>query len=557
MHVRLTGRALAFAIAATAMAGCAAQRYPDRWVFVSKSLTQDAHIEEIRSIATTAAEHGLNGMLLSGGLDGLSRWDDARLARLEQVKSICDEAGIEIIPLGYSVGYGGSVLGHDLNLAAGLPVEGALFEAKGKEARLVPDPPVSIDNGDFERFDGDQFAGFRFHDEPGKVSFVDQETVHGGDAAIRFEGFGGEHGHARVMGAVKVRPRAHYLLSAWLKTEGLQPVSALRLQVYTEERNLTSLRPSIDATSDWTRVALTFNSGDNEELLLYSGLWGGRQGKLWIDDMELQEVGLRCVLRRPGTPIAVASEDGQTAYEEGRDFDRIEDPELRDFRGDHDDPPITLTENSRIEDGQRLRVSFYHGASLGTGQVGVCMSEPAIYDNWREQTKLLHERLAPAKYFLSMDEVRAGGSCAACKARGMTMGEILGDCITKQYEIIREVNPDAAVYVWSDMLDPNHNAHGDYYLVEGDFAASWEHVPKDLVIACWYHEKRAQSLRFFSDLGFETLAGAYYDGNDLSNPKDWLDELAQTPKARGIMYTTWQSKYGLLADFGDLVSEQN
>ena len=105
------------------------------------------------------------------------------------------------------------------------------------------------------------------------------------------------------------------------------------------------------------------------------------------------------------------------------------------------------------------------------------------------------------------------------------------------------------------MLDPNHNAHGDYYLVEGDYTGSWEHVPEDLTIAVWYHEKRVESLKFFSELGYETLAGAYYDGDTLDNPKDWLAELDKTPRARGIMYTTWQSKYGLLADFGDLVRD--
>jgi len=103
------------------------------------------------------------------------------------------------------------------------------------------------------------------------------------------------------------------------------------------------------------------------------------------------------------------------------------------------------------------------------------------------------------------------------------------------------------------MLDPNHNAHDNYYLVDGDFTGSWEHVPKDLIIVCWYHEKRKESLKFFSDLGFRTLAGAYYDGDTLENPRNWLETLSRTPRARGIMYTTWQSKYALLADFGDLV----
>ena len=184
------------------------------------------------------------------------------------------------------------------------------------------------------------------------------------------------------------------------------------------------------------------------------------------------------------------------------------------------------------------------------------MSEPEVYEIWRKEAQLIHKYLQPKKYLVSMDEVRAGGSCAACKARNITMAEIFGDCISKQEAILREVNPKAEILVWSDMLDPNHNAHGDYYLVEGDFTGSWKYVPKDLIIVCWYYAKRDASLKFFSELGFRTLAGAYYDGDTLDNPRGWLESLGGTPGAIGIMYTTWQNKYELLGPFGDLVSKR-
>ena len=62
------------------------------------------------------------------------------------------------------------------------------------------------------------------------------------------------------------------------------------------------------------------------------------------------------------------------------------------------------------------------------------------------------------------------------------------------------------------------------------------------------------SLAHFSGLGLRTFAGAYYDGDTLDNPVGWLEAIERTSNASGIMYTTWQSKYGLLAGFGDLVS---
>jgi len=57
-----------------------------------------------------------------------------------------------------------------------------------------------------------------------------------------------------------------------------------------------------------------------------------------------------------------------------------------------------------------------------------------------------------------MDEIRMGGTCAAC--RGRNMGELLGECITKQTAVLRKYIPGVEVLVWSDMLDPHHNAHG-------------------------------------------------------------------------------------------------
>jgi len=531
--------------------------YPNRWVYVSRGLHKDGDVEEIRDIVRTASEHGLNGMVLATGWDRLDLQPPHFFARLEQVKAICQQHKTEIIPILFSAGYGGSVLAHDKNLAAGVPVRDALFVVKGGEARLVPDPAVAVANPGFEEFKGHRLAGYGFHDKPGEVSFADKAVFHGGKASLRFESFGADpHGHARVMQEVAVKPHRCYRVSVWVKTEGLEPKGCFRVQVLTEKgRALAPFDPQVPATADWRQVVLGFNSLEFDRVRLYVGGWGGKAGRFWVDDLEIVEVGLVNVLRRPGTPLAVRGETSGTAYEEGKDFAPVADPKLN-FRFDHDGPPIKLLTGSRIQEGERLRVSYYHGIAINHGQVTVCMSEPKLYDVWREQARLIQKHLAPSKWLLSMDEVRAGGSCEACKSRKMTMGEILGDCITKQVQMIRDVNPKAEVLCWSDMLDPNHNAHGDYYLVEGDFAGSWQHVPKDIVIVCWYYDKREPSLAHFSKLGFKTLAGAYYDADTLDNPKGWLDALDKTPGAIGIMYTTWQDKYKLLAPFGDLVSKR-
>jgi hypothetical protein len=550
-------RCLAFILLFVLPTWCGAKTYPLRWVFVSRSLGQDKDVNDVEGIVRVASEHGINGMVFSGGLDSLSRQSPEYLARLGRVKQICDQRHIEIIPNIFSIGYGGSILGHDHNLAEGIPVEDAPLVVENGQAHLVADPAVRMVNGGFEDHDGNRVKGFAFHDRPGEVSFVDTEVHHSGAASLRFENFGRyEYGHGRVMQEVQVRPHRSYRLSFWVKTDTLKPDGCFRTTVLSVDgRDLAPYEPAVPATSDWRRVVMGFNSLQYDKVRVYAGVWGGKDGRFWLDDWSIEEVALLNVLRRPGTPVTVRGEDANQVYEEGKDFAPIKDDRLN-FRFDHDAPTIRVLPSGRIKDGQRLSVSFYHGMAINNGQTSVCMSEPQVYEIMKQEAGLLQKHLGPSRYLLSMDEIRQGGSCQACKQRGLSMAQILGDCITKEANILKEVNPKAEVFIWSDMLDPNHNAHGNYYLVEGDFTGSWKYAPKDLVIVCWYFEKRVDSLGFFSSHGFKTLAGAYYDGDTLDNPRGWLEVLDKTPNALGIMYTTWENKYDLLGPFGDLVASR-
>jgi hypothetical protein len=529
----------------------------DRWFFVQHGPTDEARLNELMRLVDTAAAHGYNGMALSGGLDNLDRAKPSVLENLRKLKAHCDARGVEIIPHLMSAGYGGGILSHDLNLAEGLPVRDALFVAKGGQAVLVPDPAVEIQNGGFEQWKGDRAEGFDFHDQPGKMSFADRSVFKEGQTSLRFESFQNDpqHGHARLMQSVKVHPYRAYRVTLWVKTEAVTG-GDFRVQVLTDKRSLAPYDPRVPATTDWREVNVAFNSLDQPEVRVYAGVWGAKSGRFWVDGMRIEEIGPVNVLRRPGTPVRVKGDAGGQAYEEGRDFEKIIDPQLRPHQPYHQPPAIRLVAGGRIQDGERLRVSWYHPVSINNGQVSICMSEPKTYEIWEKSVEIVEKHLAPKKYFLSMDEIRAGGTCEACRARKMSMAEILGDCVTRQYRMIQKANPGALVYIWSDMLDPNHNAHADYYMVEGDYAGSWKFIPKDMIIACWYHKVRAESLKHFSGLGFRTIAAAYYDADDLQTSREWLDALRATPRARGIMYTTWQDKFGLLADFGDMVTKE-
>ena len=539
--------------ALTAVMLGAPQVYRDRWVYVSTGLETDQELARVEGIARTASEHGVNGMLLSAGFDAMDLKPPEGVQRLVRLKQTCDQAHVEIIPTGFGVGYGGGVMAHDKNLAAGQPVRGALFLAGEHEAHFAADPPVKLVNGGFEQQQGNLPVGFTAH---GARATLDTSVSHSGKASVRFEDFSGPEGGVYIAQPLRVHPYRSYRLRAWVKTENAGPRMAIHLlAVAPDGRDLSYMEPPLPETSDWHEVKWGFNSWYADHVTFRAGVSDGKRGKVWIDDVGIEEVGLTNVLRRPGTPLKVRNEKTGEVYEEGRDFAAIADPQL-DFFWDHEGPAIQLPAGSHIHTGDRLRVDYYHGTTIYRDQTALDMSEPAVYEVWQHQIPLIEKYLAPKKYFLSMDEVRVGGFCEACQRRHLSMAQILGECVKRQYDMIRVANPQAEVYVWSDMFDPNHNAREKYYLIDGSFDGTWKYLPKDLVIACWYYEKRDLSLGFFSKLGFQTLAGAYYDADNLDNPKGWLESLDRTPGAVGIMYTTWENKYELLPAFGDLVSKR-
>ncbi|MGH7969134.1 MAG: hypothetical protein ACREIC_10455, partial [Limisphaerales bacterium] len=531
----------------------ARERFADRFVFIfGWGLDKDSDVDEISRVLQTAGQHHFNGAVLSCGLDSLSKKSPDYFRRLDQIKKACDDNRLELIPSVFSVGYGGGALAHDRNLAEGLPVTDAPFVVRGSEATLDETSPVQFVNGGFEEYKGNNFKGYAFHDQPGEISFVDTETRHSGKASLRLENFtANQYGHGRVMQTVTVQPHRCYRVTLWVKTENLAPANSFRVLALAGERELAPREFHIPATTDWRKVSMLFNSLGNEKLSFYAGLWGGKSGKLWIDDWSIEEVGPVNVLHRPGTPVTVRNQDGSITYTEGKDYAPLVDPNLQLWTDDKPALPLKIVAGGRIHDGDHLRVSWYHSMIINDSQVGVCMAEPELYEIFDQEAKLLAEKLQPTSVFLNMDEIRMGGTCKACEGRNM--GELLGECLTKQAAILRTHIPSVEIYVWSDMLDPNHNAHGNYYLVNGDFTGSWEHVPKNLIMAVWGGEPREKSLHFFADHGFRTLVSCYYDADNLDDVKGWLEAARGVRKVRGFMYTPWEKKYALLPDFGDLL----
>ncbi|MBI3875245.1 MAG: hypothetical protein HY300_04665, partial [Verrucomicrobia bacterium] len=282
---------------------------------------------------------------------------------------------------------------------------------------------------------------------------------------------------------------------------------------------------------------------------------GAGTGSLWWDDAKIEEAGLVNLVRRDGAPLIVKREGG-SALIEGKDFERLTDPRSGTvpwkggFEVWHEPPGIKTT----LPDGTRLRVSFYHAVTVYDNQVMVCPSEPKTVALLRDEAKRVHAAWGAKGYMMSHDEIRVLNWCAACQKRNLSAGAILADNVRTCCSILREVNPGGRIYVWSDMFDPNHNAHDDYYLVRGDLAGSWEGLDKDVIIVPWLYGKRNESLKWFADRGHRQVIAGYYDASP-EKVRDWLDAAKNVNGVLGVMYTTWKHNFSDLERFGQIVSE--
>jgi len=529
-----------------------------RWFYVQTNFFVEESVAKVSALLKRAAKAGYNGMAFTDSkLESLDPYPDFYVKRVKGMLAEAKSLHIDVIPFALSVGWADGLLSKNPNLVEAMPLKNVPFLVHGKEAQVAPDPEVRFENGDFETADGDKFSGFAFQDGIGKSTFADHQTVHGGHTAIRMENPGAitdTSGNCRIMRRVKVRPGRHYEYAAWAKSQDFASAGSVRMAVLDAKgRSLSFEDVPVQRTMDWTPIHVTFDSLDDEEVYLYVGVWGGTTGKMWWDDIQLTELGLTNLVRRPGCPVTVVGENGMT-YEEGRDFEKIEDPKSGqipwpgEYEVSHPSPPIKLTANSRIQDGQRLKVSFSHALMTESGKTALCLSElasRALED--REITKIA-ELFGPEKLFFAHDEIRVMNWCQACQNRRITPGKMLAEDLMADSKTARRLAPHGEQFVWSDMFDPAHNAVASYYMVNGDLSGSWAGLPKDMVVVNWNSGQAEKSLSFFSKLGNPQILAGYYDA-PVGAIKDWMAKGKSLPGIVGVMYTTWQDKYDDLEAF--------
>ena len=508
---------------------------PKHWLFIWRDMSDAKEVDRMIARFPRAQAAGYNGVAFSYNIPP---------AKAPELKQAAQKYGLDLVPI---------VMGntHDRNYVEGVLSMDALFVVQDKKAALVPDNPTRVVNGDFEDAAGNHFKSWSFQDDEGVTTFADRDVKHSGNTSLRMENVGkNEARHCRIMQPIKLQPHRQYRISFWLKSENLAPADPeIKILVPNSEQQLSFQTFRAAKTQDWKRYDLVFNSQDASNGLLYLGSWGGKDGKMWWDDLTIEEIGLVNVLRRPGCPVTVRGENG-TVYQEGRDFDKIVDPQLHPWRAYHEPPLIKLTANSRIADGARLRVSYYHPIIIYEDRITSCVSEPKIFEEWRQDVQQVNDLLQPAAFLMSHDEMRVMNQCALCQSKNMTPGELLAENVRKAAQIIRDIRPDAEIWVWNDMFDPMHNAVDRFYAVNGTLKGSWKGLDPGIGIVNWHGGLMGKNAKFFADLGLRQILSGYYDGDeDGSAIVKWRAATKDIPGIAGAMYTTWEDKYDAMDEW--------
>ena len=495
-------------------------KFPQRWNYSGADCATTEGTDKIIALMKQSKEVGCTHILMpEARLTRMTEQKQEYFENAKKVQATARELGLTLVPAMVSIGYSGRYFHFDSNLAEGIPVRNMPYVVKGGEA--VPDPALALDT-----------------------------------ATMKTEG-------NVVSGTFKVKPFMLYRVSLELTGEAGDPEEFIRVTSSGGKRWNSRSNPVTVKQGDKTVVMTMFNTLEGEQISVR--ITPGKGGT--ISNLKIEPAGMLLILRRPRIPLTVTSEDGKTAYKEGEDFKKVEDPivMVRPFPGefpiDHPAPTIQLTPNSKIKDGGKVLVSFWHHQRIYNDQDCMSLEDPATWEFLEKEIAGTARIWTTGAYFLSYDEIRVGGWEPMPDPAIKTPGQLLAWHFKKAYNLVKQYAPDAKVYTWSDMFTPFHNAYpfekkGYYYLVNGNWDGAWEGVPKDVIIMNWYSPD-AKGVNFFAERGQPQVLCGYYDVKDTAGMKkniaNWMTVSAGAPQILGFMYTTWSRNYGNMKEYFQLV----
>lgn len=552
---------------------CTEQCYAKRWVYFGGNMAKDDILASFEALAPQLKTAGFNGIALNTAGSGAfhmlidpTRTGDADKLRTNLAKAIAtaNKNGIEVIPVG----------GHPTVPAYFRPDMVEAFPTttpyKVKDGRAKAVSTNLLDDSSFENVAGTS-GSWKFD------SSVTVDTTQFNSGSKSMLVTGNSPSLSRLYRKVDLKKNSAYRLSFWLKPGPFADASKLRLQIQNYDSNNTAIplyawntplghgstagayntldnnalfKEQIEkAPNAWKHYNVEFNSGNQAATWFYLSVNGltPATGKVWIDDVELTEIGLSHPLERnDGADYVVTSADGKLKYSR---------PAQYDIAGEE----LVIKDAAMTSD---LLVNWRQSPSkmiYGAPAIDCAGNDDYFYDIQRN----VYDQIDPIfagqsgdtrltrKFFLYYDEIPMLNwekNRPGCNVAG-SAGTYLG-------RMVRGVQDSLPATVetltWNDMFDPYMNAREHYFQVNGSLikkTAKDYNLKDGTVIVNWVGDKstaatqkRIDSLTYFKD--YPQVVALYYE--DPNTVDDWIaaiDATKDIAKIDGIMYTTWIYKY--------------
>ncbi|MYN17790.1 hypothetical protein GTP81_13590 [Rugamonas sp. FT107W] len=582
--------------------------FTKRWIFVGNAnlggsrLEQNIYFKKLSELVNNAKTWGYNGIAIGskgfGALLAETPDNDHRYYQenLEALVKLAEEKGVDLIPVGASPDLplirNNSKQGVDLIEA--VPVKPQTFVVNGQEARLKEPATPLLNDGDFAISD----AGWAVMpgNVNGPVTLIidkvdrDPSNLNNPKSAKFITTTGGSGtGYARLIRSFwGLDKHTAYRVSFWVKTSNFNTkdptkVNHLYFQAFSLNSDpkgnplyVNASSPAgwgtdangewngeanvINGTQGWTQYNLDINTLNAKDIAIQFRVSNApaADGALWLDDVQIREVGLPHPVRRDTLPFTVTSPNGSTKYTEHVDYKVA--PEK-----------LVIIPTGAIKNGQELLVTSFQSAkqfmSAYTTPASAC--SPAYFkeqgDIYDKISKLFKNS---SDFFIYHDEWRVMNWDPACNTG--TAGAYLARTTRTLLDTFHSIKP-MNMYIWNDMYDPKHNAKKEYFAVNGDLT---DVLNKEngltpdptFTIMNWIEENQVDSLKNFSEHGFkQMIALDYGDDKNLTKTRKWLASLSAADtqgvkKVEGFMYTTWidikdGDDYGRLQDVAKLIQD--
>ena len=528
---------------------------PLRWTYVRNDLTKEGLFDSLSNGVERMAANGFNGFVWACGTGeegyDFHRCVGARRERFQRMCRFCDQKGIEIIPLLWSVGRAHAILDYDFNFGEASPLKDLPYVSLGRTAVFEPEEKELAWRND-EPFPDPLRLDIKPGSEPGK-----------------FE-------RGTMARTVKVRPYRRYRLTFQTRTEGVASDKRFIRDAYDmsvrRSRNGEPCSPGRELfwisarMKNWYDACFDFITCSNDEARI--GIWmaeGAERGWAEFRNFKVTPLGLQKIVRREGAPMTVRSAATGKVYKEGRDWLLKEVSTPVPERVTDADFKLEIPVGSSIKKGERLLVSAYTLVRRAAHQAGVCMGNPALYRYFGKSMDDAIQVFGPRhRWFLPMDEIRSGGTCESC--RGIGLGKLFAACLRAQCRIIRKRVPEAEIYVWSDMFSPFMNAREadskhDYALCDGAFWPISKDLPKDIVPVVWSGEDLMEKeLDYFNSIGYSVLYAGFYDADtvDCFRGTGSMKAMKRAKDCCGYLYTSWKFRgnFDLLPAYGEALKRE-